>query len=66
MSVGAPCRHFADKEALFSEIAAQGFVELCERVQAAAKTSPDNPRQRLVSIGMAYLRFAVERPSTFR
>src|SRR5215469_345102 len=66
VSVGAPYRHFVDKEALFSEIAAQGFVELCERIEAAANTSPDDPRKRLVAIGMAYVRFAVERPSHFQ
>jgi AcrR family transcriptional regulator len=66
VSVGAPYRHFADKEALFSEIAAQGFVELCQRIEAAAKTCPDDPRKRLVAIGMAYVRFAVERPSHFQ
>jgi len=66
VSVGAPYRHFADKEALFSEIAVQGFVELCERIEAAANTSPDDPRKRLVAIGMAYVRFAVERPSHFQ
>jgi AcrR family transcriptional regulator len=66
VSVGAPYRHFADKEALFSEIAAQGFVELCERIEAVARTFPDDPRHRLVAIGMAYVRFAVERPSHFQ
>ena len=66
VSVGAPYRHFADKEALFSEIAARGFVELCERMEAATKTSPDDPRKRLVEMGMAYVRFAVERPSHFQ
>lgn len=66
VSVGAPYRHFADKEALFSEVAGQGFVELCERIEAAAKTSADDPRKRPVAIGMAYVRFAVERPSHFQ
>jgi len=66
VTVGAPYRHFADKEALFRTVAAQGFVELCERIEVAAKTSPDNPRKRLVAIGAAYVRFAVERPSHFQ
>jgi len=66
VSVGAPYRHFEDKEALLREIAAQGFVELFERIEAAAKTSPEDPRKRLVAIGMAYVRFAVERPSHFQ
>jgi len=66
VSVGAPYRHFADKEALFSEIAAQGFIELCERIEAAANTSPSDPRKRLIAMGMAYVRFAVEKPSHFQ
>lgn len=66
VSVGAPYRHFADKEALFSEIAAQGFVQLQAQLETAVKDSPDNPRKRLVEIGMAYVRFAVERPSHFQ
>jgi len=66
VSVGAPYRHFADKEALLSEIAAQGFIELWERIETARKTSPDGPRKRLVAIGTAYVRFAVERSSHFQ
>lgn len=66
VSVGAPYRHFVNKEALFSVVAAQGFVELCERIEGAAKTSPDDPRKRVIAIGMAYVRFAVERPSHFQ
>jgi AcrR family transcriptional regulator len=66
VSVGAPYRHFADKEALFSEIAAQGFIELCERIEAAADSSPGDPRKRLVAMGTAYVRFAMERPSHFQ
>ena len=66
VSVGAPYRHFADKEALFGAVAAQGFVQLCERIEGAAKTCLDDPRRRLVAIGVAYVRFAVERPSHFQ
>jgi AcrR family transcriptional regulator len=54
------------KEALFSEIAAHGFVQLRERLETAAKTSPDDSRKRLVAIGMVYVRFAVEKPSHFQ
>jgi AcrR family transcriptional regulator len=66
VSVGAPYRHFVDKEALFSTVAAQGFVELRDRIEAALEKSPDNPRKRLVAIGTAYVRFATERPSHFQ
>ena len=66
VSVGAPYRHFADKEALLIAVAARGFIELWERIEAAGKTCPDNPRKRLVGMGAAYVRFAVERPSYFQ
>jgi AcrR family transcriptional regulator len=66
VSVGAPYRHFADKEMLFRTVAAQGFIELRDRIEAAVETSPDNPRKQLVAIGTAYVRFAVERPSHFQ
>jgi AcrR family transcriptional regulator len=66
VSVGAPYRHFVDKEALLGTVAARGFVELLERIEALGRTRPDNPRERLVAIGMAYVRFAAERPSHFQ
>jgi AcrR family transcriptional regulator len=66
VSVGAPYRHFADKETLFSAIAAQGFLELCDRLETASMTNGENPRERLVAIGTTYVRFAVERPSHFQ
>jgi hypothetical protein len=49
-----------------SAVAAQGFAELWERIEAAGNTCPDNPRTRLVALGTAYVRFAVERPSHFQ
>ena len=66
VTVGAPYRHFPDKEALFAAIAAQGFTQLQERIEAAAAVTPDDPRQRLVAIGEAYVQFALDRPSHFQ
>jgi len=66
VTVGAPYRHFADKEALFSAVAAEGFVELCKRIEAANGASGQDPRQRLLAIGMAYVRFAMDKPSHFQ
>jgi AcrR family transcriptional regulator len=66
VTVGAPYRHFADKEALFSAVAAEGFVELCERIEAANDASRQDPRQRLLAIAMAYVRFAMDKPSHFQ
>lgn len=66
VSVGAPYRHFADKEALFRAVAAEGFAELCERIKEASDAKCEAPRERLLAIGMAYVRFAMDRPSHFQ
>jgi len=66
VSVGAPYRHFADKETLFCEIAAEGFVELSKRLEAATTAGSGGPRKQLAAIGIAYVQFAVEKPSHFQ
>jgi AcrR family transcriptional regulator len=66
VSVGAPYRHFADKETLFAAVAAEGFVELCERLQAAVNAGGKDPRHQLRWIAAAYVRFAVDWPSHFQ
>ncbi|TWB42669.1 TetR/AcrR family transcriptional regulator [Nitrospirillum pindoramense] len=64
VSAMAPYRHFADKAALLAAVADQGYADLRDRL-AAADTQAD-PRQALVEQGVAYVRFACERPALFR
>jgi AcrR family transcriptional regulator len=64
VSPAAPYRHYADREALVSAIAAVGYRELAERL-AAAHPSPSTPEQ-LASVATAYVQFALERPALFR
>jgi AcrR family transcriptional regulator len=64
VSPAAPYRHYADREALVSAIAAVGYRELAERL-AAAHPSPSTPEQ-LASVAIAYVEFALERPALFR
>src|SRR5467141_936961 len=64
VSPAAPYRHYADREALVSAVAALGYRELAERL-AAAHPSPSTPEQ-LASVAIAYVRFALERPALFR
>jgi len=64
VSPAAPYRHYADREALVSAIAALGYRELAERL-AAAHPSPSTPEQ-LASVAIAYVQFALERPALFR
>jgi AcrR family transcriptional regulator len=64
VSPAAPYRHYADREALVSAVAAVGYRELAERL-AAAHPSPSTPAQ-LASVAIAYVQFALERPALFR
>lgn len=62
----APYRHFADKEALLSAVAAGYFGQLGEEMQAAARSSGDDPFGRLEAIAEAYVSFALSNPNRYR
>jgi AcrR family transcriptional regulator len=64
VSPTAPYRHYADREALVSAVAAVGYRELAGQL-AAAHPSPSTPEQ-LASVATAYVQFALERPALFR
>jgi AcrR family transcriptional regulator len=64
VSPAAPYRHYADREALMSAVAAVGYRELAERL-SAAHPSPSTSEQ-LASVAIAYVQFALERPALFR
>lgn len=64
VSVGAPYRHFIDKDALLAEVARDGNeVMSAEIKKAVAKV--EGPKQKMIEAGMAYLRFAVRHPDYF-
>lgn len=64
VSSSAVFRHFRDRRALLRAVAAEGFAML------ARTTAIDDPaltrQDRLLAIGGAYLRFAIEEPNLFR
>lgn len=64
VSTAAPYRHFADRDALLSAVAAVGYRELAETLTQAqpAPASLDD----LGTIAVAYVRFALDRPALFR
>jgi AcrR family transcriptional regulator len=64
VSTAAPYRHFADRNALLSEVAAVGYRELAADL-AAAHPAPTKPED-LAAIAVAYVRFALARPGLFR
>ena len=64
MSTGAPYRHFADRDALLSAVAAVGYRELAG-VLVAAYPAPTTTED-LADIAVAYVQFALARPGLFR
>nr|WP_152893765.1 TetR/AcrR family transcriptional regulator [Streptomyces adustus] len=64
VSATAPYRHYADRDALVSAVAAQGYRELAEHLSAAhpAPSTPDD----LAAVAVAYVQFALEHPALFR
>ncbi|NUH41359.1 TetR/AcrR family transcriptional regulator [Streptomyces samsunensis] len=64
VSATASYRHFPDREALVSAVAAQGYRELAERL-AEAHPAPATPED-LAGVAVAYVRFALAHPALFR
>ena len=64
VSPSAPYRHFADRDALVSAVAAVGYRELAEKLTSAhpAPSTPDD----LAAVAVVYVQFALEHPALFR
>ncbi len=63
VSQAAPYRHFADKDALLAAIVRQGMMAL---EAAMVEAMVPDPLERLQSMGVAYVEFAVAHPGWFR
>lgn len=64
VSTAAPYRHFADRSALLSAVAADGYRKLA--VQLAEAHPAPTTAEDLAAIAVAYVRFALEQPGLFR
>lgn len=64
VAASAPYRHYADRDALLSAVAAVGYRELAAYL-AAAHPAPATPDD-LAAVAVAYVQFALERPALFR
>lgn len=64
VSPRAPYRHFADKEALLTALAAQAFAAFGAAL--AASDAAAEPGRELEAQGIAYVRFALEAPGRFQ
>ena len=66
VSHAAPAHHFSDKMGMLTAFASRGFEEFGQRMQAAADAAAgDGVEAQFRAIGIAYLRFAVERQPYF-
>ncbi|MFC9616963.1 TetR/AcrR family transcriptional regulator [Streptomyces sp. NPDC056938] len=64
VSPTAPYRHFADRDALVSAVAAEGYQELAGYL-TKAHPAPSTPDE-LAAVAVAYVQFALEHPALFR
>ncbi|MEU3524744.1 TetR/AcrR family transcriptional regulator [Streptomyces sp. NPDC038707] len=64
VSATAPYRHYADRDALVSAVAAEGYRELAQHL-AEAHPAPSTPDE-LAAVAVAYVQFALEHPALFR
>ncbi|ALG84885.1 TetR/AcrR family transcriptional regulator [Gordonia phthalatica] len=64
VSAAAPYRHFPDRTALLSAVAAVGYTDL-GRLLLQASAEPASADD-LAAIAVAYVRFALDRPGLFR
>jgi AcrR family transcriptional regulator len=65
VSLAAPYRHFADKADLLASVAEQGFLEL-HQAMAATGDGISDPRDRVIEISRAYVRWAVAHPDYYQ
>ncbi len=61
----APYRHFESKAALLAAIAEEGREELQKRAWAVAEATP-LPEDKVLKMGAALVRFAVEKPGHYK
>lgn len=68
VSRSAAYRHFDGKSALFAKVAKKGFRGLRERLRRVRAESSDNdgPPDQLMSMGQAYVNFALDNPASYR
>lgn len=64
VSVAAPFRHFANKDALLAALALRSYTEQHDRF-AAAIADADDPVEQLARFAAAYVEFAIEEPALF-
>ena len=66
VSHAAPYRHYPDKRALLTALAAEGAHRLADAVDAALSAAGPDLRARFLAAAHAYVRFALDHPGYFQ
>ena len=66
VSHAAPKHHFADKTALLTAVAAEGYRAMTDIMDRRRTQAGDDPEIALRAVGLGYIEFAASRPSSFR
>lgn len=66
VSHAAPAHHFGDIDGLLTALTAISFARFNDTMRSASqKTKNDDPYEKLVAIGMAYIHYAEQNPAMF-
>jgi len=66
VSEAAPYHHFASKAALVEALVVETLQQLAQALQEAAQATTGTQLDRLVAVGVAYVRFALEHRAGFQ
>ena len=66
VTTAAPYRHFRGKQEILEEIASRGFEELKKRAMAIFEEKGEGTLEGIISMGQAYVAFAVQETAVFR
>lgn len=66
VSPSSAFRHYADKRALLTAFATRALLKLSDTLSTANKKAHANDGDPFVAVGMAYVRFAIDKPAYFR
>lgn len=66
VSQTAPYRHFKDKDELITAITLEAVRAFNDCLEETVISNPDHPKQQLIDMGVAYIKFFTERPEYLR
>lgn len=66
VSPSSAFRHYADKRALLTAFATRALTQLSDTMERAAASADKNGNDAFSAVGLAYIKFALDKPALFR